>query len=1004
MADQAGVIAVSTQPGTPRRGRSFLLAVFVVSGFAGLIYESVWSHYLQLFLGHAAYAQTLVLAIFMGGMALGSALVARWSSRLRQLLLAYVLVEALIGAFGLVFHRVFIAASEYSLDTVVPTLHSAWEAQVYKWALGALLILPQSVLLGATFPLISGGIIRRWPERPGATLAMLYFTNSLGAAVGVLVSGFVLIRLVGLPGTVMTAGLLNVLLALLVWLAVRDHPEPRAEATSRTIRWGAMLRQWFTLAAFLTGVASLMYEMAWIRMLSLVLGSSTHSFELMLSAFIFGLALGGLWIRRRVDTRSDPYLALGLAMLATGGCALLTLPIYNSTFNVMGWTMQAVSHSAGGYALFNLSSQTLAAAIMLPATFFAGMTLPLLTHALLRNGSEAAIGVIYGANTIGAILGVLLAIHVLMPATGVKGVIIAGACIHMGLGVSGMWQAGASRRRLSLASAAAACLALGVCALLVNFDARKLTAGVYRHGQVEQAPDARVRFLRDGKTATISLVEQAGAVTIATNGKPDAAIMMAPGGPLAEDEVTMVLTGALPLSMHVHPGRVANIGVGSGLTSNALLDSPRVQQLDSVEIEPLMVQAARIGFYPRNRRMFDDPRSRIHIEDAKTYFSLQHERYDVIVTEPSNPWVSGVASLFSQEFYRRINHYLRPDGLFVQWLQIYETDMSVVASVLAALSANFSDYAVYNVDFSNLVIIATPNGSLPESTSLPFTEPNVRAELEHIGVHSVADFETRLVGRKRAMDSLVASYRVPANSDYFPFVDLNAPRLRFMQSNAVELPSTLLLPLPLVAMLSARPAVPVPSNEMSAQTPPSDGYTARALAINDALSSGSLQELDARAASAVFAVRMPAATCAIPGADDLWRTGMRQIADATATRLDAQDLGHFWARIEASACAQRASPESRSWLALLRAVAMRDSSAMTVAGTALMQAPAMLHGPEDLAYSVAAAALGALSSGRDTEAATLLDGYLASNPVPQPYQLPIRWLRACASSRSCFEH
>jgi predicted membrane-bound spermidine synthase len=1001
MADQAGRIAAPTQPGIPRRGRSFLLTVFVVSGFAGLIYESVWSHYLQLFLGHAAYAQTLVLAIFMGGMALGSALVARWSSRLRQLLLAYVLVEALIGAFGLVFHRVFIAASDYSLDTLVPALSSAWEAQAYKWVLGALLILPQSILLGATFPLISGGIIRRWPERPGATLAMLYFTNSLGAAVGVLVSGFVLIRLVGLPGTVMTAGLLNVVLALLVWLAVREHPEPLADASAPTLQLGSMLRQWFTVAAFLTGAASLMYEMAWIRMLSLVLGSSTHSFELMLSAFIFGLALGGLWIRRRVDTWSNPYLALGLAMLATGGCALLTLPIYNSTFNMMGWTMRAVSHTAGGYALFNLSSQTLAAAIMLPATFFAGMTLPLLTHALLRTTSEAAIGVIYGANTVGAILGVLLAIHVLMPMVGVKGIILAGAFIHMGLGVSGLWQAGETLRHISLATATAAGVALAACALLVNLDARKLTAGVYRHGQVEQAPDARVRYLRDGKTATISLVDQSGAVTIATNGKPDAAIMMAPGGPLATDEITMVLAGVLPLSMHAHPARVANIGVGSGLTSDALLDSPRVHQLDSIEIEPLMVEAARLGFYPRNRRLFDDPRSRIHIEDAKTYFSLQHERYDVIVAEPSNPWVSGVASLFSQEFYRRINRYLKPDGLFVQWLQIYETDMTVVASVLAALSANFSDYAVYNVDFSNLVIVATPNGSLPESTSIPFTEPNLRAELEHIGIQSVADIESRLVGRKGSVDSLMASYRVPANSDYFPYVDLNAPRLRFMQSDAVEFPSSLLLPLPLVAMLNARPAAP--RQQDSPHIRPSDEYAARALAINGALSSGSLQGLDAAAASAVFAVRMPAATCAIPGADDIWRTGVRIIADATASHLDTRDLEHVWASIEASACAQRASAESRSWLSLLRAVAMRDATAMRVAGESLIQTPAMLHGPEDLAYGVAAAALGALASGRESEAATLLDGYSANSLAPKAYQLPMRWLRACASSRSCFE-
>ena len=186
--------------------RRFLLAVFVVSGFTGLIYESIWSHYLKLFLGHAAYAQTLVLAIFMGGMALGSWAVAHYSARIRQLLWAYVLVEGLIGILGLLFHPSFLAAVNFSFATVIPALPAALLIQAYKWSLGALLILPQSVLLGMTFPLISGGLIRRWPERPGETLATLYFTNSLGAAIGVLVSGFVLISAVGLPGTIRTAG------------------------------------------------------------------------------------------------------------------------------------------------------------------------------------------------------------------------------------------------------------------------------------------------------------------------------------------------------------------------------------------------------------------------------------------------------------------------------------------------------------------------------------------------------------------------------------------------------------------------------------------------------------------------------------------------------------------------------------------------------------------------------------------------------------------------------
>src|SRR5580658_4785868 len=169
--------------------RRSLFAVFVVSGFTGLIYESIWSHYLKLFLGHAAYAQTLVLAIFMGGMALGAWAVARYSVRVTRLLGTYVLVEGLIGILGLLFHSTFIAASNVSFASVIPALPTVFLIHAYKWSLAAILILPQSVLLGMTFPLISGGLIRRWPDRPGKTLAMLYFTNSLGGALGVLVSG-----------------------------------------------------------------------------------------------------------------------------------------------------------------------------------------------------------------------------------------------------------------------------------------------------------------------------------------------------------------------------------------------------------------------------------------------------------------------------------------------------------------------------------------------------------------------------------------------------------------------------------------------------------------------------------------------------------------------------------------------------------------------------------------------------------------------------------------------
>src|ERR1700722_4964784 len=663
--------------------RRFLLGVFAVSGFTGLIYESIWSHYLKLFLGHAAYAQSLVLAIFMGGMAVGSWFVAHYSLRVRRLLLTYAVVEGLIGVLGLGFHPLFLAASDFSFAIAIPALPSAGWIQAYKWSLGAVLILPQSILLGMTFPLISGSIIRRWPDRPGETLAALYFTNSLGAAVGVLVSGFVLIDAVGLPGTIRVAGLLNVALALVIWVQVRAKAEPDPPAVGAAVRltkdsWA----RWLTLAAGLTGAASFMYELGWIRMLSLVLGSSTHSFELMLSAFIFGLAFGGLYVSRRIDRIRDPVAYVARVLVAMGALAALTLPAYNLTFDFMAWFLRSFARTAGGYASFNLISQLIAALIMIPATFCAGMTLPLLTNELMRRGTgERAIGTIYSANTFGAIVGVLLTIHVLMPLIGVKGVILAGAAIHMALRLSRLLARQRSLSRRSALALAGCVGAFGFALLVVKLDPLRMTSGVYRTGSATLPEGASVIYLRDGKTATISLVEKNGIVTIATNGKPDAGIQMGPGEPTV-DESTMVLAAAIPLSMQPHPVRVANIGFGSGLTPHTLLTSGLLTRLDSIEIEPFMVQAARKGFSPRIDNVFQDARSHIVYEDAKTFFGSARQPYDLIVSEPSNPWVSGVATLFSDEFYERITHHLTPDGYFVQWMQVYETNIGILASVV----------------------------------------------------------------------------------------------------------------------------------------------------------------------------------------------------------------------------------------------------------------------------------------------------------------------------------
>jgi predicted membrane-bound spermidine synthase len=846
------------------RSRHTLFLLFTVSGFAGLIYESIWSHYLKLFLGHAAYAQTLVLAIFMGGMALGSWLCSRFSGGWKNLLVGYALAEAAIGACALAFHPLFVAATNAAFDSVLPALGSEFAATWFKWCLGTALILPQCILLGMTFPLMSGGLIRRHPDAPGASLAMLYFTNSLGAAIGVLASGFFMIATLGLPGTIQAAGLMNLALAAAVWLIARGSEPPVAAPFSASENGDRGYFRMLLAAALLTGAASFIYEIGWIRMLSLVLGASTHSFELMLSAFIFGLACGGYWVKRRIDRTANPTRLLGVVQVLMGLLAIATLPLYGAMFDAMTWIMKGLARTETGYALYHVSSHVIALAIMFPATFCAGMTLPLITYALLRRGyGEKSIGAVYAANTLGAILGVFAAAHLGLPLLGLKNLIAAGAAIDTLLGVYLLWRAvrerpapafirgqisprgpgvrqgrrfrGAhlARSRISpsarggrifaraggqisptaagglvfpAAAGSVVALALIVAFGAVKFDVNRMVSGVFRHGTIFTAAEIKPLFYKDGKTATVSLVEFAEGTSIRTNAKSDGAINLK-AGPRVSDEVTTVVLAVLPLAFKPEAKNAAIIGMGTGLTTHTMLADSKIDAVDTIEIEPAMVEAAR-GFNARNANAYADPRSHIRIDDAKTYFSTHNVTYDIIIAEPSNPWVSGVSSLFSDEFYHLVPRYLKPGGVLVQWFQLYEIDVSLVASVLRALGDSFPDYVIYASTDNDVLIVAGDAATLAQPLADVFREPGLAKELRTVHLQNLADLQIRKIATRASIEPLVLSFPVPANSDYYPYLDLNAARYRFLQQSAGDLAKLNTASVPVIPMLEGESTLP----------------------------------------------------------------------------------------------------------------------------------------------------------------------------------------------------
>ena len=963
---------------TTRLPVSIFFALFTISGFAGLIYESIWSHYLKLFLGHAAYAQTLVLAIFMGGMAIGSWLVSRFTQRIGNLLLGYAIAELGIGLLAIAFHRVFQMVTGWAFDTAMPALGGTG-VDLFKWGLASLLILPASILLGTTFPLMSAGILRVYPETGGRSLSMLYFTNSFGAALGVLASGFYLIDHLGLPGTILTAGLLNVTLALGVWLITKRIPSVAAvpvaslaavDATSRKIMRAVLI------LAFATGAASFIYEITWIRMLTLGLGASTHSFEVMLAAFILAMSLGAFWLRNRIALLKNDLAWLAGLLVAKAFFAVYAVWIYSDVLDFIHWMLMAVTRSTQGYTLATIAGMLASMIVMFPTAFCAGMTLPLATHALTSRGiGESAIGKVYGANTAGCIVGAAFATHIGMELAGVKGLTGIGALLDVLVGIFVLTATASGARRSRSFAVIGVILAIGVVGFMsAQLDLLRMSSGVYRQGQFMDPKVQKVVFYRDGKTATIAVTDDGTLRMIRTNGKVDASIERNPERKSAIDEATMVLAAALPIAMKPNAELVANIGFGSGLTTHMLLASPKIKELDSIEIERAMIEGAKL-FQPRNARAYGDPRSHIHIEDAKTFFASAGKRYDIIVSEPSNPWVSGVSTLFSEEFYGHVKRYLKDDGLLVQWVQAYEINPGLLSTIFQALGKHFGDYTVYRTG-ADLLVVATVKGPLPPLSAEVFGYPDFAADLGYLGYESLADLQSLRMGGRAALHPLFTSTGFPANSDFFPILDQRAPRSRFRAETAEELPLIREGLVPVLALLDGDWPTPLSRVQSGDRNRPQ--RVDRTLVGAEAI--GVMMSGSAQSARVLSPAQMNAALLAhalldnCAGAGEQWIDALTEVAQAALPYLNTAEAAVMFDRARASKCFQSLTEVQRRHIAWLQAINDLDAIALYSHAEFLLRNTPVRE-PEHGLY-VLSALTGAVASGRIAEARALRDRYV----------------------------
>ncbi|MBO9715365.1 MAG: spermine synthase [Pseudoxanthomonas sp.] len=978
-----------------------ILALFVVSGFAGLVYQSMWSQYLGLVLGHAAYAQSLVLAIFMGGMALGAWLAARLGLQWTRLLRAYALAEAGIGILGLAFHPLFLGYLGLS-ETALPVLGDGMAGRLYPWLSAALLILPACLLLGATFPLLSAGWLRAGGAAPGAAgqdarvLGGLYFANSLGAALGALGATFLLLPRLGMPGAMAVAGAANLLVAAAAgWLSLRHERGPRAAATddvrgaygnSPASPRNALARVVLPVA-LASGACSFVYELGWIRLLNQALGTTQHSFELMLAAFLLGLAFGGAWVHRRAPRLADPLRSAGLAQVAMGVAALLSLLAFAHSFEWTAALVQSLSRTDGGYRLYLLGSAGIAMAVMLPAAFFAGTTLPLFTLALLRGGAgEAAIGRLYAANTVGAIVGVLLMMHVLIPLLGVRAAIMLAAAGDVLLG---FWLLAHGRDEVQPRRVAGlAVVAVGAFAVALAWgrpDPQAQLSGAFRTGFARLDDALQVPFLRDGKTATIGVARSPaqGMLSLLTNGKSDGAMSATLSGPPGGDELTMVTLGALPLALHPRPRQVGVIGLGLGLSTHTLLGSDRVERVETVEIEPVVHAAGARLFAARIPRTLHDPRSQIRFDDARHFFASHRRRYDVIVSEPSNPWVSGVAGLFTTGFYGFLHRHLADDGLLVQWLQTYEIDDALLARIVAAVLQSFPDAEVYLAQDNDLVVVACRSRCPGTDAGRLRVTAALARETARVGLDGDAALRLRRIGGRDLLRTYVHALHAEPHSDFHPVVALEGPRTRFRSDRADTLQRLADNGLPVLDILEQR--VPPAASETVPVLPGHSLLLGRqraialAAALRDRRHASTLGLRDRDAPEAELALQallgLSRGTVEDPAT---WAEAASTVAMATIGHLPADDLRGAW--IEPAWIDVSAQPEPvRRLLAMYAAAAARDAAAMRTSGEALLQLPQSLP-LEVQEQALVIAQLGALGLGQPGEVELLHAGYGVALP------------------------
>lgn len=778
---------------------------FVLSGATGLIYEVLWARMLGLVFGATTVAISTVLAAFMGGLAIGSALAGRIGAKIARPIRAYGILEIGIAIYALAVPFIFALVDDLYFVLWNKFSPSFYLFSLLRFLLSGLLLLIPTTLMGATLPVLSAALLRS-RKTTTTSITKLYTRNLVGAICGTIAAGFFLLPSLGVRKTIYVASVINICIGIAAiiaeWRFGKTLAEPsRQQALNTSVRSDEAIKIdqpkfWF-FCAFISGFVTFSTQVAWTRVLTMIVGSSTYAFSITIALFLLSLSLGA-YVIARLPVRTNPRRALMRFELLTA----LSLVFSIFVINKMPGLLIAIGLKLNintWLGLLGLQLALITLLIPLPA-FLMGATMPLVLRWADGHGRRSVqlVGWSYAANTVGAIAGALIAGFVLIPKMNTRFTIVFAATLClMVAGMADETKPEARNRDLRKALVAGATVALIILAFLVSprMNLAYLSVGAYdslvrvlaksRGATADLASERKERgehkllFYEEGPTATVSVRKDWDVISMSINGRTNASDR--------EDMPTQVMLGQLPLLLSPSAKKALLVGFASGISVGSMLQSP-IESVECVELEPATVGASRF-FEHVNNRPLNDPRVRLIIDDARSYLRVTSNRYDLIVSEPSHPWVPGVANLFTKEFFTLGRDRLNEDGLFVQWVQIYQLSTDSLRSVLATFQHVFPHVLVFRVEGVNkgkdLLLVGSKKPGTLDRLSLGFNDARMSAELARINIMSDADVRAWFVCDESRLAPAVSGAMI--NTDDNMHIEMTAPKEAFrplLQSNA----------------------------------------------------------------------------------------------------------------------------------------------------------------------------------------------------------------------------